>query len=539
MKNRVRITGILTGGILVLPFFTAALTIEEIKIEISNLLARVATLQQQLKDQSPFGTTTPERIPERVTPTCYQFDRNVSPGERGDTVRKIQEFLSAEGYLKSEATGYFGNATKVAVQRWQEENGVTALGTVGPLTRERMKKRCETPRSDYLAVSPKEGQAPLTITVNSYTGDMMEYRPSMVDGQDTLIDFGDRSERQWVQCASRRQPETSRDIVPGAYARCDQPVSFKHTYEKEGTYTISIVRAGGMCVGGCPETVIASETFVVGVIPGFCTKQYQPVCGAKPVVCIASPCNPVLTTYSNACMMRADKATLLYEGQCRDSVISDPEKNPRCKAWFDGCNQCGRSEIGSPAYCTLRACTAESMQKPYCTAYFDDVIPGNRPPVISSFSGPVLIAAHEIGTWSITATDPENDRLTYSIVWGDEWHVSDAAQRSLAPGVSIQQNTTFTHSYARPGNYTVALTVSDAQGATARTTASVQVNQTSCTTEYAPVCGRPIGCANTCSGFGCSSTLACPLKQVQTYSNRCAMNNANATFEYEGVCSVQ
>lgn len=43
-----------------------------------------------------------------------------------------------------------------------------------------------------------------------------------------------------------------------------------------------------------------------------------------------------------------------------------------CKAWFDGCNNCSRETVGGEAVCTLMFCPDEAMQKPYCKEYFKD-----------------------------------------------------------------------------------------------------------------------------------------------------------------------
>src|SRR3990167_5624989 len=99
--------------------------------------------------------------------------------------------------------------------------------------------------------------------------------------------------------------------------------------------------------------------------PQACTMEYNPVCGAKPIVCITTPCNPIQQTYGNRCTMQADGAVYLHDGACRGDT-------------------------------------------------------GNRPPTISSFSGPTTLAVNVSGTWTIQASDPENGQLTYSITWGDE-----------------------------------------------------------------------------------------------------------------------
>ena len=48
-----------------------------------------------------------------------------------------------------------------------------------------------------------------------------------------------------------------------------------------------------------------------------CIQIYKPVCGEKEVQCIKAPCNPVNKTYGNKCLLEADKAKFLYEGECK------------------------------------------------------------------------------------------------------------------------------------------------------------------------------------------------------------------------------
>jgi hypothetical protein len=72
--------------------------------------------------------------------------------------------------------------------------------------------------------------------------------------------------------------------------------------------------------------------------PVACTMEYAPVCGSyKPhVECIQAPCpvaDPVAQTYSNKCMMNADGATYLYDGECNATPpppLCTTEYNPVC-----------------------------------------------------------------------------------------------------------------------------------------------------------------------------------------------------------------
>ncbi len=91
----------------------------------------------------------------------------------------------------------------------------------------------------------------------------------------------------------------------------------------------------------------------------------------------------------------------------------------------------------------------------------------NRPPSISGVSGPTTLNAGQSGTWSVTASDPENGSLSYSAVWGDE----------VTAGTSgaVQQTATFSHTYANAGTYYPTFTVTDNSGQSARTSLSVVV----------------------------------------------------------------
>lgn len=209
-----------------------------------------------------------------------------------------------------------------------------------------------------------------------------------------------------------------------------------------------------------------------------CTKEYMPVCGAKPIFCITTPCNPIPQTYGNRCEMNADGATHLSDGVCRSDS-------------------------------------------------------GNRPPTISSFSGPTTLGVNVSGTWTIQASDPENGSLSYSVVWGDESRTfppfaSAAAQENFV------QTTTFTHAYAASGTYTVTIVVRDASGLEARTSSTVRVGSepTFCTMQYEPVCGKPPEPACRHSIPACMM----PTPGPQTYGNRCVLDAAAATFLYNGEC---
>jgi len=96
------------------------------------------------------------------------------------------------------------------------------------------------------------------------------------------------------------------------------------------------------------------------------------------------------------------------------------------------------------------------------------------PPVISGVSGPPALNTSQSGTWTVTARDPENSPLSYSVVWGDEV-AYPTPLRTPSASESVKQTATFTHAYFNAGVYTPIFYVMDSQGLSAKTSISVNV----------------------------------------------------------------
>ena len=575
----------------------SAQTVGDVRAQIQQLSARIAELRAQLNlliagmssSNTGEGTSSGDESSDAQIRSAFQPDnkplprvcnllrRSLSHGASGEDVSGLQEFLRDEGQFTANVTGYFGPITAKALAHWQESQGIENVGIAGPITRARIKAKCGLPDQGGIpgqrfSATPERGGAPLSVAFSTWVAGN---RPV---GDSYTIDFGDGASELAANCDA-------------PFDKCLSPGQNKHTYTSDGTYVATLIHTQDFC-GGNPQCLAPVKREIVGRIKIYvgsvtsCTTEYNPVCGRKILAsCTTGNCN-VDTTYSNRCSMEADSAKFLYQGQCRVDT-GDPANDPQCKLWFDGCNTCSRNTPGGTAICTLRACIlgypeGQGPPKPYCREYFSDS--SNKPPTISSFSGPTTLNVNQTGTWAIKASDPNNGSLRYQITWGDEAMVSPYGLVSAAPERAFTQTTTFTHAYSNAGTYTVTIQVFNddysnyKEGATAKTSSTVRVGAgvcpavaapsgttctttdniqgiwqlyttdqgcqnwrcaasipVACTAEYAPVCGRtPDSCFYTdpppasCSGMG--------WREERTYSNRCAMNAAGATFLRGGSC---
>lgn len=259
MNTRKALAALAVTTAFALPIAAAALSIDDLQAQLRSLLGRIAEMQQNTTVSGSGETISVTAVP-RIC--MLDFAGSLRMGSRGEGVRGLQEFLATEGVFNAEATGYFGVLTQSALQKWQASHGVvssgnaqtTGWGVFGPATRAKINARCGT--ANLITVSPQTGSAPLTIAAISQVGDAGSIRPSAYDGQDTLIDFGDGSERQWVNCEGKQDDRYG--------TLCNTPQKFTHTYTKDGSYTVTLLKAGGMCMGGCPERTLGTAYVTVG-----------------------------------------------------------------------------------------------------------------------------------------------------------------------------------------------------------------------------------------------------------------------------------
>lgn len=93
---------------------------------------------QDNNDLTPDGCLGPTTMSAIDSKNAKSYTLKL--GMKGSDVKAVQKRLKELGYLhtNSQVTGYFGDATERAVEEFQRRNGLSADGTVGPKTLEKL-----------------------------------------------------------------------------------------------------------------------------------------------------------------------------------------------------------------------------------------------------------------------------------------------------------------------------------------------------------------------------------------------------------------
>ena len=89
-----------------------------------GLFFALFTIQKHIHNASP--STVQADAAEQALPTAV-----LKQGSKGGEVKEVQRRLKEWGYYKGAVDGVYGSATRQAVQKFQQKNGLTADGIVG------------------------------------------------------------------------------------------------------------------------------------------------------------------------------------------------------------------------------------------------------------------------------------------------------------------------------------------------------------------------------------------------------------------------
>lgn len=241
MNRAIRVLSAVVVATLLGTALASAQNATELQKQLKDVLLQINNLKGQLTTMDGPKTTG----------SCATLARTLRKGSRGNDVRSLQSFLSADPniYPEGAITGTFGPATERAVQRFQERNGIvaygdpftTGFGVVGARTRAVINAQCGgggeetgiTPVNPATAAnivnfnfSQAGGRAPFNAVINFQLLDAacVSYN----------VDWGDGSE------PAKYEAFQSTNCGTGITSR-----TLGHEYKNSGTYTATLRAAKG------------------------------------------------------------------------------------------------------------------------------------------------------------------------------------------------------------------------------------------------------------------------------------------------------
>jgi len=228
-----------------LPLFTSASTLEEVRLKIEDLQRRISLLQQQINTPS----ASPLTVQERRNFLCPNVGVTLRFGSSGNDVERLQQFLALDSTIYPEGltTGYYGSLTERAIQRWQTRFNIVSSGTpetsgfgvMGPRTAAIIAVKCQEVRGSgssgvvtsqsqvggFIRVSPIAGPAPLSVAVEAIVN-----VTNSCDAATYIVEYGDGS---------------IATVIPVAKGVCRELKStLGHIYQYGGTYYVTLSSGG-------------------------------------------------------------------------------------------------------------------------------------------------------------------------------------------------------------------------------------------------------------------------------------------------------
>lgn len=245
---------------IVLLFTTSSLvsadTVSDLRTELQTVLNKIEELKSELI-LVESGIT-----PGESGASCISINQDLKKGMENAEVKRLQVFLAQDPgvYPENITSGYFGNLTELAVQRWQAKHGVvsygsaytTGFGLVGPQTRRAIAASCTGTIStvagadniiDFTFIT-KSARAPFVSTAKivMLQAACMSYRVDWGDGSDPTTHMATRT----TDCGVGVSTQT-----------------LTHTYTAAGNYTTTLY-AGKGNVAQLPKATTSNITILPG-----------------------------------------------------------------------------------------------------------------------------------------------------------------------------------------------------------------------------------------------------------------------------------
>ncbi len=409
--------------------------------------------------------------------SCPTINRNLGIGERDNkkshSVMALQEFLSANGYLTAQPSGFYGSLTVKAVKKFQEKNGIPATGFIGPKTLAFFLKGC------HVVNSSKEVSIESLTPSRGGVGSTVVIRGTGFTNDNTIL-----FDTEQITHIASQNGTTVRFTVPSAInLSCYYiyPACLAAAHETiPGTYNVSVKNSNGTSTP-MSFTVTASST--TGTDPQI--YSVNPSVGA-----VGSQVTITGFGFTADNTIHFGTGAILHASSTNGIAITCTT-DPNCKSGIRQSIIFTISDSLSP-YCKPGMMCAMMMQQITPGQYqvwvensngssnkstFVVSTASNNMISLNGIDAPTTVPINTPATFTVHAISQAGATalLHYGVVWGDEPLV--AGNTIMAPrDTSVQSSATYTHVYKQTGSYNPVFTVTDDNSHTA--TASVTVSVT-------------------------------------------------------------
>ena len=431
---------------------------------------------------------------------AQQFSNNLYIGVQGVDVSNLQTCLISLGYdipgisIGTALKGYFGSQTRQALMAYQVSAGLPATGFFGPLTRSKLQCSNVGQSPNPIPVpnpNPiQNGNLSLTVT-NAPT--------TLAVGQTgswTILASNNNTNQQIFQNGFYQNQNLSYSVIwgdennyaavasPQTISQFTQRTTFTHSYANAGVYNVIFtVRNNANQITTARTTVIVGnavgplsilspnggESWMIG--------STQTIRWTAPQYFRATYADIKLVQYRAPCTIICPMTVTSQYIMAPYNIATNISIDSHSYVWNVGTVADFNNTMlitAPPGQYTIQICetgtsVCDSSDQPF--TIYSSGTQSNLPPVINGVDAPTVLSVNQNGTWTIRATDPANGTLSYSIDWGD----TNMSNTAMTVGNSFVQTSTFSHTYARDGYYTVTFTVRNNSGLTTQIKTSVNV----------------------------------------------------------------
>ena len=450
------------------------------RVRLVSVLIAAAILSADVAWAQTYPVIGGGTITQTGVSACASLSRDLSYGSRGSDVTTLQNFLVGQNYPGSGnwmITGYFGSATRQAVINFQGQQGIAQSGSVDVQTRVAIRNStCGTTSSftSFVTTPPLPTVSINTISIGSLSvssggvGTSVTIYGSGFDTNYNSVYFGNVPVTGTFASDGSSITFSVPVSTPSSTTNCGRFSCLSTQYIGAGTYPIFVTNARGIS-NSLPFTVVAGGPVGCAVYgtSGVCSYGFgsyntygsatinnmYPMSGA-----VGSSITVIGSGFSR-------RNNTIHFGS---GVITGITSNDGNSLSFPVPSQLtgyGSQTLSLGVYgiSVTNENGATSNTVPFTLTSLAGSGSNAVSPTIQNISGPTLLAAKTLGTWTITANNQSNLSAWVSVRWGDEGTAGTASySQPIVTGGA--QTMTFSHVYQTSGTYQVTFIATNSAG---------------------------------------------------------------------------